>query len=37
MVAAGREAQALQFFRERSKGQNATKGAPYMLVGVSYV
>jgi tetratricopeptide (TPR) repeat protein len=37
MLADGHEAQALQLFRERSKGPGATPGAPYMLVGVSYL
>ena len=37
MLADGREAQAVQLFRERSKGPTATVGAPYMLVGVSYL
>jgi tetratricopeptide (TPR) repeat protein len=37
MLADGHETQALQLFRERSKGPTATLGAPYMLVGVSYL
>lgn len=32
-----REAQAVQLFREHSKGPTATPGAPYMLVGVVYL
>jgi tetratricopeptide (TPR) repeat protein len=37
MLADGHEQQALQLFRERSKGPSATPGSPYMLVGVSYL
>jgi len=37
MLTEGHEAQALQLFRERSKGPTATPGAPHMLVGVSYL
>lgn len=37
MLTDGHEQKALQLFRERSKGPTATPGAPYMLVGVSYL
>jgi tetratricopeptide (TPR) repeat protein len=37
MLSDGHEAQALELFRKRSKGPTATLGAPYMLVGVSYL
>jgi tetratricopeptide (TPR) repeat protein len=37
LLAQSHEAEALQLFRERSKGPNATPGQPSMLVGVSYL
>lgn len=37
MLADGHEDLALQLFRKRSKGPTATLGAPYVLVGVSYL
>jgi tetratricopeptide (TPR) repeat protein len=37
MLTEGHEAAALQLFHDRSKGPTATPGAPYMLVGVSYL
>jgi len=37
MLTEGREGDAVDLFRKRSKGPTATPGAPYMLVGVSYL